>query len=528
MSDETKKVVIKVQADVKDAIAGFKNFGKISDDTIKKLSDVGKSTTSAFDDVKKAFGKLGEGIASAGEGVKKLSQALAPMNQAIELGGKAIRLAEAGLDAYGKTSKEAAAQVNKLKTEFSNYRDTVLEGVGAMTVALLGTAKGYEAQYQEILKIENSDLYKRFYKSNGQQRSVKDILGEYGIDPNDKATQERFARYGIQLGGGEKAGATDNKAVNALNDAWKGVSGTVGGLVDKWNIEGPQALKVLEESIEKTTEAQKKAAEEAKRWRLELAALASKNAKESTDELVKRLQAELSQPGELGDYDLTNRVDFGAAQSNINASLASVKELQAALAELQSPEQKKYSLLQQTFGSIDEMSLYRQELELTLGVVDAFGQAVGSSYEAIVTGQGSVSAAFKKMFADQLLALGKSSVVEAIKETALGFGALASYQYPAATLHFKSAALHGAVAVAAGVGAAALGAGGGGGNAAAASPAASTPGRDQRTGFGGGNGTNSVLIVYADPFADQDQRQRALTAEKTWRRVQGSTGSQDS
>ena len=88
----------------------------------------------------------------------------------------------------------------------------------------------------------------------------------------------------------------------------------------------------------------------------------------------------------------------------------------------------------------------------------AFTDAIFSAMDA----QTNAGASFAQVMEDQTRAflrnMAKQSVVEALKETALGIGSLAVGNFPGATAHFQSAALHGAVAAAAGGGAAAMGA----------------------------------------------------------------------
>jgi hypothetical protein len=181
-------------------------------------------------------------------------------------------------------------------------------------------------------------------------------------------------------------------------------------------------------------------------------------------------------------------------------------------------EERRRGYLEAAFGTIEEIDLYKQAFESFGGVFTAFGDAVGGSYEAIVTGSGSAAAAFKHMLADGLLALGKSEVVQALKETALGFGELALGNAASAALHFKSAAVHGAVAVAAGAAAHGMGAGSsadkGAGSGASGGTGAS------RGSSGGGSSGNTVtqqgerVIVYAgDSFSEDTPRYRQRRAE---------------
>lgn len=122
-------------------------------------------------------------------------------------------------------------------------------------------------------------------------------------------------------------------------------------------------------------------------------------------------------------------------------------------------QERRLGYLEAALGPVEQFDAYEEGFAKLGETFDAFGQAVGSSYEAIVTGQGSVSTAFKKVMADGLMAIGKSSAIEALRETALGFASLALGPLGGASagMHFKAAALHAGVAVAAGVAANQLG-----------------------------------------------------------------------
>jgi hypothetical protein len=173
------------------------------------------------------------------------------------------------------------------------------------------------------------------------------------------------------------------------------------------------------------------------------------------------------------------------------------------------------SQLEKIFGKPDEFQLYTS---LFKGLTDA----AAASFEAIVTGSEGAGAAFQKLIANSVMAIGKQAVVEALKNVALGFGELAFGHVPQATAAFTAAAKWSAVAVVAGVTASAMGAGAGGGTGAgAASPTG------VRGGSGGGDRGREVVVVMTDPFAQDSPRNRQNEAVKVVRKALGGAGGKD-
>ena len=141
----------------------------------------------------------------------------------------------------------------------------------------------------------------------------------------------------------------------------------------------------------------------------------------------------------------------------------------------------------------------------------AFTDAIFSAMDA----QTNAGASFAQVMEDQTRAflrnMAKQSVVEALKETALGIGSLAVGNFPGATAHFQSAALHGAVAAAAGVGAAAMGPqpnrAAGAGAPATATGGATTAARADDRQTGGGGPLNLTINVSGAAFTDAGVQQ---------------------
>lgn len=444
-------------------------------------------------------GKIGQGI----NAIDKFAKSLGPWNQTLELGGKVVKFADAGLDAYAKTSQQAAADVEELRGRFTGLKDAVLETTGAFVSSILKRAdliedtKRAAADFKKTLDgVDQSVAFKMFF---GGIKTGREIGSFFGDDE------------------------TVRSPVAALTDAFKGFRASLHDVTDFWNADGTAFVDSMEKGFEKTKDKIQKAKEEAKRFRAEIRALSSKNAKDITDAFV--------EDAESGGYlsGLVDRGEAGYGAAGYGAGFGKI--IDDTYAKMQA-QNRGSSMLESLFGSVDEINLYKESWDALGGTFTAFTDAVGASYEAIVTGQGSVTAAFRNVFASSLMALGKSSVVEALHETALGFGklALGPLGGPSAAMHFKSAALHGAVAVAAGVAAGALGGGGGGGGASSAASSGGGAGRSlgaSVTGQGnqpGEQGRVDRLIIYGDSFADDSPRMRQIKARQLVDRATGGYG----
>ena len=100
------------------------------------------------------------------------------------------------------------------------------------------------------------------------------------------------------------------------------------------------------------------------------------------------------------------------------------------------------------------------------GAYSSFSDAFSTAMVAVMKGEASFGEAMRGILQSLLESISKQSIVEALRNVALGIGNLASQNYPAAGLNFAAAAAWGAVGVATGLGAAAV--------AAAAPPASAT------------------------------------------------------
>lgn len=145
-------------------------------------------------------------------------------------------------------------------------------------------------------------------------------------------------------------------------------------------------------------------------------------------------------------------------------------------------------------------------------VFQALESALASSVDAWLSGTRSMGEAMQDMVKQVAKSLASEAIIQGLKATAMGLGALAVGS-PSAALHFAEAGKWAAVGVAAGIVGAASGAFGGGGGGGGA-PAAATGGPALTAGAREGAGTTVVInwgssgLVYA---ADRAQLGRDIS-----------------
>lgn len=191
----------------------------------------------------------------------------------------------------------------------------------------------------------------------------------------------------------------------------------------------------------------------------------------------------------------------GASARELNDLLTQRIGIQTALAETTRALTEEQQRLTQSQQFV---------LDKSVEVAGFLGGAFTDAIFAAMDAQEGAGASFAQVMEDQtrafLRSLVKQSAVEALKETALGFGALAVGNIPGSTAHFTSAGLHAAVGVAAGIGAAAMGpqpTRSGASAAPSASASGATPSAradDRQTG--GGGPLTLVVNVSGAAFTD--------------------------
>lgn len=261
----------------------------------------------------------------------------------------------------------------------------------------------------------------------------------------------------------------------------------------------------------------------------------------------------------IGSYDLAEGMSKGDLSQFFGPELGEAAAInvdeQAILERISGPHLKAYeeiqnaatryddylntktdSKLAKVFGPIDELALYKSAFQ-------GLSNAVGGTYEAIITGAEPAGQAFKRLLADSLMSLGKESAIRALQELAYAAGSLAFGNVGGAALHAKAAAMHGAVAVIAGAAASQIGTSA---QVTAAAKAEDEKKREEEKakkeeekkkkerdrgmrggGEGGGDSDRPLVIVLGNHFDELSPRQRALTAEREIKKVTGGSGGRD-
>ena len=205
---------------------------------------------------------------------------------------------------------------------------------------------------------------------------------------------------------------------------------------------------------------------------------------------------------------------IGQGQDAIGAMLEHWQQLDAL-------KEKNGSILATIFGAPSEMDETIAGIQMASQAFDVLAGAAGKAFDAWITGQKSIGRAFAEAVAEGLRSAATQMLVESIKHTAFGFGALA-FGLPAAG-HFKAAAVFGAGAVAAGVAAKGLGGAtgqwstsGAGGAAAGRAPQVIGPG-----GGGRGDGTRNTTIILGREYDDMSPRERSVRLNRAIQRGMG-------
>lgn len=432
---------------------------------------------------------LTNGIGAGLGAIDNFSKKLAPWNQALELGGKAVKFLGDGLDEYAKKSPEAKQQVEDLTKSFSNLKHEALAWVGEMTVALVGT----HGLFEEL---------------------------------------DKFTKYGVGGGIGAFRSAIDEyQSENAR--AGRGIDFVFGGGIQKSFAEtfrndwytGPtpdELLGKVGEKMEKYRESQKKAADEAKRWRAELAATTNADAFNRARSAVRGVQDRIRKASERGYEDMTWRTgqvdpasEWGGMDVGGRSGYAdALGRLPKGAAEQKQQERSRF--LESTFGPIEEFNAY----------ATAFGTlntAVQSSMQAWISGSMSLGLAIKKGIADALGSLASQLAVESLKHGAYALGSLAFHDYAGAAKHGMAAGAFGVGAAAAAAAAKKLGgsvaaaqasAAGGSAGASAGGSATGSGGASSSTGGGSGETPTSVQNVFIGDFFNGDERRRRQLIEE--------------
>lgn len=463
----------------KEAGAAFKGLDAQSHQVRKAIESLEQSI-----DKPSLFGRFKDSMKSLGNLVQ-------PFNQGLELAGKVAKFAEEGLDAYAKTSKEAAKDVKALTDEFTHYRDVVMASVGQLTVELLKPAVAFEEQRKKLLEIGNTPAFKVLYGDKGVLTTMN--IKSLGLDPKDLSAEQKALarRFGVSV---VEEGDSPTRAITGLGAALGSVRDQAVTMIDQtadhWDTRGKRAFDSIRDGLKDLG----RAAKEARQSFGDIAVIAGMDAGGSRGSSTFSVDA-------LGNV---MRGSIGERAGEQGTDFRGIMNTSRFKGELPSA------------GTTDSgKSAFAAQLEEETRLLDSFSQSVAAAYGAVVDGSTSATSAFKGLAKQQLLAFGVKESAEAISQIGYGFGALANPLFAgAAAMHFASAAKHAAAAGIAGIGVAAVNSLG---SSVGAAPRALPAG-----GSGGGTdgGTTRVetkttyVLINGDQHAEDSPRMRQRNAQR--------------
>lgn len=404
-----------------------KSFSRLAgsiDDYMKQ----GAGSLSKFGDKLKS---LGSGIQAGVDRIDDFAKSLAPWNQALELGGKAIKFATEGLDAYAKTSPQAKAEVDALKKEFVDLKDAAMQTFGEIAVALLKP-------------IPSIDKLKEKLQGLDQSFATSAFLGGFA----------KGKQHGSFLAGDDET----KDPLGSLGRAFDGFRGSVQRTADVWDTRGVSLLDSVRKGMDESAAAAKRTNEEYKKYLASLAELRLKERRNYTDTIEK--------PG------------IGA---RIDTSLLEQRGL------IDAPMQRERNrFASYETGQLDaELESLQSFIDLSSTAFETIASGSASATQALKGMAQQMLLAFgKKELAE---AISQTAYGFGALANPLFAGA--------AALHFKSAAVHAAAAAAAGIGVAAIGGIGGGGGGGSGGGGGGSAGGGYGNGAGRTQTITNYIIV---------------------------------
>lgn len=213
--------------------------------------------------------------------------------------------------------------------------------------------------------------------------------------------------------------------------------------------------------------------------------------------------------GSLGSVANTTMLDKKGDAVDEQSILDNFNKMQAQDAVTQKALAFKANdtMLEKTFGKVGDFDLYKKAFE-------GMTSAVGTMYDAIVSGSEPAAQAVKKAIGASVDAVGKQMAIESLKEAAYAIGDVAIGDFAGAASHATAAAEFAAGAVIAGVVAHELGAG------SSTTPTSGSGSSGSSSGSGGSSSTPAAaaatppVIVIGDSFANDTARMRQTKAQK--------------
>ena len=499
----SSKVIVEYKADTKDIKAKLKDLSgderKFAEDQLKSAEARNKS----LDQQAKGYGMLTAAIAASAAG---------------------LALAVKGIDAYGKSSEAAGAEVKKMKdgigAAFDSFAisigktvmafEPLISGVaslvkilgdlhiaGPAAIAALGYAISGNPKVAALLAAVG--LAMQISSAAGVQASsaVDEELAEAGYRRDAAgdfvriASAPKSAPVDLGLTGTDETGlgglsltrmsARVDNAIGQMVSGALGVDAWSGGI--KWNKGGKDESGYTVTSPFRTTGA-----------------------------------SGVRTGSGIGDVSVNQNEDAQRMGVANGSTLEALKKSLADGAGAVSRDMEKFnraqteSKLAGIFGPLDEFNAYTMAFDTLSG-------AVGSAMTAWIDGSMSAGKAFKAFVGEAIKGISIQMAMEALKHGAYAIGALAMGDAKGAALHGTSAAKFAAGAIVAAGAAKALGSSG--------ASAGSGPGAPSLGGGAGGSqpqpGTQTI-IAYGDSFAEDSPRQRLLRAGRIVSRVRGTSG----
>jgi hypothetical protein len=412
-------------------------------------------------------GKIGQGIGA----IDNFAKTLGPWNQAMELGGKAIAFADAGLEAFSKTSPQAAAEVKRLRDDFTSAKDAAMEFTGAVVIAAtkpLMSLKELETQ-------------------------IRGVTGAF---------QDAFnaSKNGKGLGYLLSGGFIDDakKSLAAQADPWASTPDIGAGIAN--------ARKQHEDKL-KADAVKRAAAQKAYAHRdRDVSEYASITGMDTVGAPI----GYSNSLGQAAVYEDNTRSLLDAHEAASGKALT--EDWQRRLGEQRT---EKTNFLESTFGPIDEFNAY----------AEAFGMLTGgvtSAMDAWISGSMSAGEAVKKFIGTALKGLASQMAIEALKHGAYALGSLAFGDIGGAGRHAAAAAAFGAGAAAAAVaakqmsssGSSASGGGGGGSSSGGSGGAGGSTSAPSGSADGDSGKSRPVYILMGDSFSSDSPRMRSIRANE--------------
>lgn len=433
--------------------------------------------------------------------------------QAIGGVSAAIGVAKSGLEAYAKTSSQAADEVKKIQDASSKAFDGVMASIGKVVVQLeplITRLAGVVSSLNDIgvtgplaigalgLAVTGNPAVAGAITLLGFAMDGKTDVANAINDPRGYMARKAAERNKALADAANTINSLDpnsGRLRNKVDDAYGALSSIQSGLanaveiglrrvgIDKWNPFDPKKGGGAQNILDPDN-----LGVYGSRYRLGAGSGSTGRAASIDNSALDRWQAQQTAAFRAGSAGLMN------PYAQIGDGIRSAQQSQLA----------------QVFGPLSDFSAYQ-------AAFDGLTGAVGSALGAWIDGSMSAGKAFKAFIGEAVKGIAIQMAMEALKHGAYAIGSLAYGDLRGAALHGKAAAGFAAGAIVASAAAKGLAPG-----ASTPTPAGYTPSGGASFGAGQGSSGTNVTIVYGDAFAEDSPRQRALTATRLVNRALGS------